>query len=63
MRIDLLITSKTVKRKKLKFGLNMGNNECVMCAIFWDPRLRDRESKQKKHKKCDFWLENLLIRL
>ena len=54
MRIDLLITSKTVKRKKLKFGLNMGNNECVMCAIFWDPRLRDRESKQKKHKKCDF---------
>ena len=42
----------------------MGINECVMCANFGDPRSRDRELNNKKYiKKCDFWLENLLIRL
>ena len=42
----------------------MGINECVMCANFGDPRSRDRELRRKKNnKKCDFWFQNLLIRL
>ena len=39
-------------------------NECVMCANLGDSRSRGRELRLKKtSKKCDFWLENLLIRL
>ena len=38
-------------------------NETVMCANFGYPRSRDRELSHKTTKKCDFWLENLLIRL
>ena len=40
----------------------MGINECVMCANFGDPRSRDCELRhKKKHRRCDFWLENLLV--
>ena len=39
---------KTVKSKKLKFGLNIKNNESVMCANFGDPRSRDRKLRHKK---------------
>ena len=33
MKIDLFITRKTVKPKKLKFGLNIRINESVMLPI------------------------------
>ena len=38
-------------------------NECVKCASFGDHRSRDHELTHKRTKKCDFWLESLLIRL
>ena len=42
----------------------MGINECVMCANLGEPRSHDREFRHEKNtKKCDFRLENLLIRL
>ena len=45
-----LICSKlaTIKPRKLKLGLNMKINECVMCASFGDPRSRDRELTRKR---------------
>ena len=43
-----------VKRRKLKFGFNMGINECVMRVNFKDPRSRDRELRHKKHRKMHF---------
>ena len=48
MRIALLITSLTVKPRKLKFELNMRINDSVMCAHFGDPRSHGRELRHKK---------------
>ena len=64
MKIDLLITRKTVKPRKLKFGLNIRIDESVMCANFRDPKSRDSKLRHEKHlKNSDFSLENLLNRL
>ena len=49
-----------VKPKNLKFGLNIRINLSVMCANYEDPKLRDRELRQKKWKKTVFvWVKNL----